>query len=195
MTLLDDAIAAARAAPTPEDTIRAPMAILQARLGDRQAHLRDGAIDPGQTQFFVAGGFLVTPDGTHQMLVGNSGFPPEQERLCIPVDGGDPGRVIASAAPLLLHDTRGHGGFRQYLKTARMGSAVYAPLVRDGRAFGLIITAALAGGTMGEGDLAVIAALAPVVAQLWDDRGGPAWLAAEHADALARGRAWIATER
>lgn len=195
MTLLDDVIAAAGAATTPEETIRAPMALLQGALGDREAHLRPGALNPGQTQFLVAGGFLVTPDGRHQMLVGNTGFPAEQERLCIPVDGGDPGRVIASAAPLLLHDTRAHGGFRQYLKTARMGSAVYAPLVRDGRAFGLIITAALAGGTMGEDDLAVIAALAPVVAGLWDDRGGPAWLAQEYAGALAGGRAWIATER
>lgn len=195
MTLTDAAIAAARAATTPEDTIRAPMALLQAALGDREAHLRPGALDPGQTQFLVAGGFLVTPDGRHQMLVGNTGFPPEQERLCIPVDGGDPGRVIQSAAPLLLHDTRTHGGFRQYLRTARMGSAVYAPLVRDGRAFGLIITAALAGGTMRQADLDVIAALAPVVADLWHDRGGPGWLAQEHAGALADGRAWIATER
>lgn len=195
MSAVDSALAAAHAATSPEETIRAPMAILHGALGDRQAHLRPGALDAGQTQFLVAGGFLVTPDGRHQMLVGNTGFPPEQQRLCIPVDGGDPGRVIASAAPLLLHDTRVHGGFRQYLKTARMGSAVYAPLLRDGRAFGLIITAALAGGTMGEGDLAALVAVAPVVAALWDARGGPAWLAAEHAAALAEGRAWIATER
>jgi hypothetical protein len=53
------------------------------------------------------------------MLVGNQGFPPEQRRLMIPIDGGDPGRVIASARPLLLRDTRGHAGFRQYLNVRR----------------------------------------------------------------------------
>ncbi len=192
MTAIDDALAAAHAATTAEGLIAAPMAVLQARLGDRQAHLRPGALLPGQSQFFVGGGFLVTPDGRHLMLAGNTGFPPEQRRLCVPVDGGDPGRVIASGQPLLIADTRTHSGFRQYLKTARMGSAAYAPLLAQGECLGLIIVAALAGGTLGKGDLAALTTLAPVIAARWPDLGGPAWLAAEYASATTSGEAFFA---
>ena len=96
------AIAAAMAAATPEQVVQAAMAVLWAQLGDRQAHLAAGALGPGQQQFFVAGAFFVTPGRRQQMLVGNTGFPPDQTRLCIPIDGGHPGQVIASAAPLLL---------------------------------------------------------------------------------------------
>jgi hypothetical protein len=190
--LLSAASAAAAAATTPEAVVHDTMAPLFAALGDRAAHLVPGALDPGQQQFFVGGAFLATPDGVRQMLVGNQGFPPEQRRLMIPIDGGDPGRVIASARPLLLRDTRGHAGFRQYLKTARMGSAIYAPLLEGGRAFGLVILAAQAGGTFGEGDLAVLVAAAPVVSAHWQRTGGPRWLAAEYARALESGEAFIA---
>jgi hypothetical protein len=172
---------AATEATTPEAVVNGAMAVLFAALGDRAAHLRDGALDEGQVQFFVAGGFFVTPNRVHQMLVGNIGFPPEQRRLLIPIDGGHPGRVIASGEPLLLEDTRRHEAFRQYLKTARMGSAIYAPLIWDGAARGLIIMAAQAGGTMGAGDLAVLAACAPGVTANWLRTGGPDWLAQEYA--------------
>jgi hypothetical protein len=181
MTPLDQAIAAARAASHPEALIETAMAPLFAHLGDRQAHLVPGALEPGQHQFFVAGAFLVTPDSRHQMLVGNHGFPPDQRRLLIPIDGGHPGVVIATARPLLLRDTRQHTSFRQYLRTARMGSAVYAPLIWDGAARGLIIMAAQAAGTMGEADLATLAALAPHVTESWLRCGGSAWLVSEYA--------------
>jgi signal transduction protein with GAF and PtsI domain len=146
-----------------------------------------GALAPGQSQFFVGGAFLVTPDRRHQMLVGNTGFPPEQRRLLIPIDGGHPGRVIASAEPLLLADTRAHAGFRQYLRTSRMSSAIYAPLIAGGAAFGLLILAAQAAGTFGPDDLAALVAAAPAVADAWSRTGGPAWLAAEYAAVRAAG--------
>jgi hypothetical protein len=175
------AIAAANAATTPEAVIHDAMRVLFDRLGNRQAHLLPGALEPGQQQFFVAGAFFVTPDRLHQMLVGNIGFPPEQRRLLIPIDGGHPGRIIASAAPLLLRDTRQHQEFKQYLKTARMGSAIYAPLIWEGAARGLIIMAAQAGGTMGEDDLATLVTTAPAVTAGWLRTGGPDWLATEYA--------------
>lgn len=171
---------AATGAATPEAVVHAAMGVLFEALGDRQAHLREGALDEGQVQFFVAGAFFVTPDGLHQMLVGNHGFPQDQRRLLIPIDGGHPGRVIASGETLLLEDTRQHGEFRQYLRTARMGSAIYAPLIWDGAPRGLIIMAAQAGGTMGPGDLAVLAAVAPGVTANWLRTGGPDWFAAEY---------------
>lgn len=191
MTALDLALEAARGATTPEDVIAAPMALLQSRLGDRQAHTRPGALPEGQSQFFAAGGFLAAPDGEHLMLIGNTGFPPEQKRLCIPRTGGDPGRVIASGEGLLLRDTRSHSGFRQYLKTARMGSAVYAPLMHEGQAIGLLITAALAANTMSEDDLAVVTAVAPAIVENWLKLDGPRWLAQEFERAKESGEAFF----
>lgn len=180
---------AATGAGNPEAVVHAAMGVLFQRLGDREAHLREGALEEGQVQFFVAGAFFVTPDGLHQMLVGNHGFPADQRRLLIPIDGGHPGRVIASGQTLLLEDTRTHPAFRQYLRTARMGSAIYAPLIWDGAPRGLVIMAAQAGGTMGPGDLAVLAAVAPVVTANWLRTGGPEWFAAQYAEVRAGGAA------
>jgi hypothetical protein len=179
------AIAAARTATTPEAVISGAIGPLFATLGDRQAHLRPGALDPGQTQYFVGGAFFVTPDRRHQMLVGSTGFPPEQRRLLIPIDGGDPGRVITSASPLLIEDTRLHPGFRQYLKTSRMSSAIYAPLIRDEAAIGLLILAAQAGNTFGQADLDALVGIAPAVLQNFDRCEGAKWLAAEYQAVVA----------
>lgn len=179
------AIAAARTAASPEAVVRDAMAALFDHLGDRQAHLRDGALLDGQHQFFVCGGFFATPDGRHQMLVGNTGFPPDQRRLLIPIDGGHPGVVLATGKPLLLANTHEHQGFRQYLRTARMGSAVYAPLIWDGAARGLIIMAAQAAWTMRPGDLETLVNVAPAVRDAWLRTDGPAWLDAEYAAVLA----------
>ena len=174
------AIAAAIAASTPEMVVHAAMTVLWSGLGDRQAHLVAGALEPGQQQFFVAGGFFVTPDRQYQMLVGNTGFPLDQRRLRIPIDGGHPGQVIARAAPLLLEDTRQHTEFRQYLRTSRMGSAIYAPLLWDGAAQGLVIMAAQAAGTMRQADLAILEEVAAVIALEWCARDGPSWLKSEY---------------
>ncbi len=51
-----------------------------------------------------------------------------------------------------------------------MGSAIYAPLIWTVLARGLIIMAAQAGGTMGPGDLGVLAAVAPCVTANWCGR-------------------------
>lgn len=192
MTPLAEALAALDAAETPEDAVAAPMAVLHARLGNRTAHRAPGALPKGTRQFFVAGAFMVTPDKRYMMLVGNTDFPPEQERLCVPIDGGHPGWVIAHGKPLLLVDTRAHGEFKQYLKTARMGSAIYAPLLRGAECFGLIIVAAQAYGTFGAVHHAPLLDLAPMVATRWDALGGPEWLKVEYAEATASGRAFFA---
>jgi hypothetical protein len=179
--LLTTAAWAATNATTPEQAINAPMRLLWEVLGDREAHLRPGALDEGQSQFFVGGAFFVTADRKHQMLIGNIGFPPEQRRLLIPIDGGHPGRVIATGDPLLLEDTRKHPAFKQYLKTARMSSAIYAPLIWEGAPRGLIILAAQAGDTMRDSDLEILKALAPTITANWLRLNGPKWFAAEYA--------------
>lgn len=179
--LLAEAAERAARASGPEAALHAIATLFFAALGDREAHHRPDALAPGQEQFFVAGAFLVTPDRQHQMLVGNIGFPPEQKRLLIPIDGGNPGQVIERRRPLLLSDTTVRADFRQYLKTARMGSAVYAPLLWHGEPLGLLIAAAQARWTFGEPDLAALAALAPVATLSWIAHGGPDWLAHEYA--------------
>jgi hypothetical protein len=174
--VLDLAGARSHAACGPEEAIHAIARVAYDHLGDRQAHLAAGAVNEGESQFFVSGAFFVTPDGRFQMLVGNTGFPPEQKRLIIPIDGGNPGQVIRTRKPLLLANTDERTDFRQYLKTARMKSAVYAPLLwRDG-IMGLLIVAANARYTMGEKDLSTLSALSRLAAATWIAFNGPAWL-------------------
>jgi hypothetical protein len=176
LAMLAEAGQAAAAAATPEAALAEIVSRYVAMLGDREAHLRPDALRPGERQFFVAGAFVVTPDEGWHMLVANSGFPAEQRRLMVPIDAGHPGHVRATRQPLLLANTDEHGGFRQYLKTARMGSSIYAPMLWRGRFVGQIIMAAQARWTMRAIDLAVLAAAAPLATANWIAHGGPDWL-------------------
>ena len=173
---IDRAGEAALNAAGPEEAIRAIAAGYYELLGDREAHKRDGALKEGERQFFVAGGFFVTPDTRYHMLVGNVNFPPEQERLLVPIDGGHPGWVYANRSKLILRNTDEHGSFRQYLKTSRMGSAIFAPIFWKGEFHGQMIMAAQARYTMRDEDLAVLVAFSRVAAGVWIANGGPAWL-------------------
>jgi hypothetical protein len=180
LALVDACGEAALNAPGPEAAIRAIASRYHEALGDRTAHEREGALKAGERQYFVAGGFFITPDGAWHMLVGNVNFPPEQERLMIPIDGGHPGWVVKNRSKLLLRNTDEHGQFRQYLKTSRMGSAIFAPLFWQGEILGQIVMAAQARYTMRNEDLAVLAACSRAAAAAWIAHGGPAWLAATY---------------
>lgn len=149
-----------------------------ALLGDRQAHLRDGALKPGERQFFVAGIFLVMPGEDGHILVAEHGFPAEQHRLQIAIDTGHPGQVWRGQVPLLLANTDEHVDFRQILKTARMGSSLYAPIFGRRRMVGQIIAAAQARKTMAEADLEVLCVLAGLAGLAYVAFGGDAWLRA-----------------
>ena len=184
---LDYIAAAGKAAVEAPDAETAIEAIMRraGELGDPQAHLRPGALDPGQKQFFVSGGFMITPDRNYLMLVGNTGFPAEQKRLMVPIDGGNPGWVVANRRSLVLPNTDDDRSFRQYLKTSRMGSALYSPLLWQGEILGLILVAAQARNTLGPDDLAILDALAPLAAASWVGLGGREWLAATYPPADA----------
>jgi hypothetical protein len=178
LAMLDRSGAAALGAPGPEEAMQALLRGCFDLLGDREAHRRPGSLKPEEKQYFVAGSFFVTPDRRHHMLVGNIGFPPEQRRLMVPIDGGHPGRVFATKSKLLLENTDEHGGFRQYLKTSRMGSAIYAPIIWRGEFHGQLVMAAQARWTMRPADLNVFVAASRIAAACWIAHGGPAWLAA-----------------
>src|SRR5262245_26742226 len=87
--------AAALAADSPEAALQAIASHLYPVLGNRGAPAQPGALQAGERQFFVAGTFIVTPDRQWHMLVGSVNFPPEQQRLMVPIDGGHLGWVYA----------------------------------------------------------------------------------------------------
>jgi len=180
LAMIERAGLAAVNADGPEAAIRALASAYYELLGDREAHLKPGALKPGERQYFVAGGFFVTPDTRYHMLVGSVNFPPEQERLLVPIDGGHPGWVYANRSTLILRNTDEHGEFRQYLKTSRMGSTIFAPIFWKGEFLGQMIMAAQARYTMRDEDLAVLIACAHIAAGAWVAHGGPAWLAATY---------------
>jgi GAF domain-containing protein len=184
---LDYIAAAGHEANQAADAEAAIHAIMRcaSELGDHEAHTQPGALDPGQKQFFVSGGFMITPDRQYLMLVGNTGFPAEQKRLMVPIEGGNPGWVVANRKSLVLPNTDDDRSFRQYLKTSRMGSALYAPMLWRGEILGLVLVAAQARNTFSTADLAILDTLAPLAAASWVALGGPAWLASTYPPADA----------
>lgn len=181
LAMMEEAGQAALDAGGPEEAIRVLARACAETLGDREAaHLVRGALQPGERQYFIAGAFLVTPDRAYHMLVGNIGFPPEQERLMVPIDGGHPGYVYATKAKLILKNTDEHGTFRQYLKTSRMGSTIFAPMIWEGEFLGQLIMAAQARNTMRDADLEVLVAMSRIATGAWVAHGGPQWLQATY---------------
>lgn len=173
---LERATLAADNAPDAESALRHLTAAAREVLGDKEAHLRPGGLKPGEHQFTVSGVFLVTPDGAHSLLVAEHGFPPEQHRLRIPVDLAHPGWVVEHRQPLILADTDDDPGFRQILKTARMGSALYGPMLWRGRILGQLVAASQARHTYAPADLEILVCFAHVAAAVYTAHGGPEFL-------------------
>lgn len=185
LAMIDAAGEEALNAAGPEEAINALARAYIDLLGDREAQLKPGALKPGEKQYFISGGFFVTPDKRYHMLVGSVGFPPEQKRLMVPIDGGHPGWVYANRSKLILKNTDDHQAFRQYLKTSRMGSTIFAPIAWKGEFLGQIVMAAQARHTMRDDDLAVLVACSRVAAGAWVAHDGPEWLAANYPPANA----------
>jgi hypothetical protein len=176
LATLAEATRAANEALDVESALRNLTAATQAVLGDKGAHLRPGGLRAGEHQFTDAGIFLITPDRPYNLLVAEHGFPPEQHRLRIPIDLGHPGQVVQHQRPLVLANTDESPDFRQILKTARMGSAVFGPMFWQGQMLGQIITAAQARHTYSAIDLDLLMCFAHVAAAVYIAHGGPAWL-------------------
>lgn len=160
----------------PEEALRHITAMAPALLGDKEAHLRPGGLKPGERQFSVCGMFAVTPDATHHLLVAEVGFPPEQHRLRIDIDLAHPGWVFKHRKPLILANTDLDADFKQILKTARMGSALYAPMMWKGELLGQLVLASQARNTYAQVDLDVLITFAEVAAALWIAHDGPGFL-------------------
>jgi hypothetical protein len=174
---LNQALATAAATDDIETALSALSAGAWTALGDPNAHERPGALKPGEHQFAVSGFFMLSPDGTETILVAQHGFPPEQHRLRISSDLAHPGWVVKNRKPLLLANTDDDTDFKQILKTARMGSAMYSPLIWGGVFIGLLITASQARNTYGPEDHAAHQAFANAAAAVYTAHDGAAFTA------------------
>jgi putative methionine-R-sulfoxide reductase with GAF domain len=169
---LIDATAAVTNAADVEQAFATITKTTRSLLGDKEAHLRPNALKPGERHFSVAGIFLVSEAKRENILVAEDNFPPEQHRLRIPIEHGHPGWVVQHKKPLLLTNTDEHSDFKQILKTSRMGSAVFGPLIWKGRMLGQIVTASQARNTYSDVDRDVTIAFANLAATAFIAHGG-----------------------
>ena len=176
LVVLGEATCAACDAAGPEEALRRITSRCPRLLGDHEAHLRPGALKAGERQFSVCGVFLLTPDGRQSLLVAEVGFPAEQHRLRIDAELGHPGWVVRHRRPLLLANTDLDPNFRQILKTSRMGSALYAPMLWKDEFVGQLVLASQARDTYAQVDLDILVTFAGVATALWHAHNGPAWL-------------------
>jgi len=172
LAALGRATEAGLAASGAEEALRHITALGPAVLGDREAEHRPGALKPGERQFTVSGAFMVTPDRRHNLLLAEHGFPAEQHRLRIDIGLAHPGWVVEHRRSLLLANTDLDPGFRQILKTARMGSALYSPMIWKGTLIGQLVLASQARNTYAAPDLAALVAFAGVATALWQAHDG-----------------------
>ncbi len=172
------AMAKALSATAVEDAISQLSAAARTTLGDATAHERPGGLKPGERQFTVSGFFMLSPDGAESILVAEHGFPSNQRRLRIPADLGHPGEVVRTQRGLLLQNTDDHADFQQILSTARMGSAMYSPMIWQSRYLGQLITASQARNTYGLEDHMLHMSLALAATSLFVAADGPAFIAA-----------------
>lgn len=142
-------------------------------LGDHQAHLKPGALVGEERQFSVSGFFMLSADRSNVVMIGSQNFPTEQYRLTVKSDYAHPGQVVESGKPLILENTDDDAGFRQILKTSRMGSSIYAPMLWQGQVLGMLICGAQARYTYRPIDLEILEQFAEVALALWLASGGP----------------------
>lgn len=177
---VSDGIRRARAADDLESALRVLTRLAHDALGDTDAAQREGALLSGERDYRVSGVFAISPDRAYNVLMANVGFPVEQRRLSIPIDWAHPGGVVRTEKPLLLENTDDHTEFKQFLKTSRMGSSIYMPIITQRGMVGQIVAAAQARWTFAPEDLTPMRMLASVAALIWQARDGDAWLAADY---------------
>ena len=174
-----------------ENALAVLTACAKTALGDPSAAGREGSLRPGEKNYRVSGVFLIAPDRKYNVLAANQGFPPEQRRLSIPIAWNHPGSVVATQRMLLLENTDDHEDFRQFLKTSRMGSSLYMPIMTEGGMIGQLVVAAQARWTYGQQDIAPMTSLAAAAALLWEAKDGNDWWQADYPAADS----WYADKR
>lgn len=174
------AAAEASAAAGPEEALWVITKTLPQLLGDREAHLQPGKLSQGETQQFACCCFVATPDGKSNLLIAPVNFAPGQQHQKIDIDLGHPGHVMKTKQPMLLANTDEHKSFVKILQTFRAGSAVFAPLLWQGDAIGVIVCAGQARHTMSAVDLELHVAFSHLAAAQWVAHGGAEYLKERH---------------
>lgn len=151
--------------------------VARAVLGDADAASHPGNLKEGERDFKVAGIFFAAPARDPLILLADYDFPPEQRYLRISIEDSRPGFTVRSGRPGVVPNTDHDKSFRKILSSARMGSAVYAPMTWAGETLGVFNVAAQARNTYDLTDLEVAMLFANQAAATWVALGGPAYIA------------------
>jgi GAF domain-containing protein len=174
---LQEAAEATRRETDPEAALRHLTRIASDVLGDLDSGRRPGALKPDERDIKVSGIFFAAPKRDHLILFADHGFPAVQRHLRISITDSRPGHTVRTGEPVVLPNTDKDTMFRQILKTARMGSAMYAPVVWQSEVLGMFNIAAQARNTYDATDLKVAMLFANLAAATWVALDGPRYLA------------------
>jgi GAF domain-containing protein len=174
---LQEAAAASRRETDPEAALSHLTRIACKVLGDPDSGKHPGALKPGERDIRASGIFFATPGREHLILFAEHGFPAEQRHLRISIMDSRPGHTVRTGEPVVLPNTDEDRQFRQILKTARMGSALYAPIVWRSEIIGMFNVAAQARNTYDASDLEMAMLFANLAAATWIAGNGPSYLA------------------
>ena len=174
--ILAETVAAISRAEDAEAALRAVGEAGLTRIGDPDAASKPGGLKPGEVERTITAFFLILPGREKMVLLGEQGWPEEQHRMIASTDNGRPGWVVATGKSCVCVNTDEDGLFTQILKTARMGSTIYAPLLWKGETLGLINFASQARYTYAESDLPIVETLGLMAATAWMAHGGPDFL-------------------
>ena len=170
---LQQAAEASRGETDAEAAVEHITRIARDVLGDPDSAKRPGALRPGERDIKVSGIFFAAPKRDHLLLFADHGFPAEQRHLTISITDSRPGHTVRTGEPVVLRNTDNDAMFRQILKTARMGSALYAPVVWQAQVLGMFNIAAQARNTYNATDLKFALLFANLAAATWVALDGP----------------------
>ena len=177
ISALEQSTVLARGERDPETAMRHFTRVSRAVLGDLDAGKKPAAIKEGERDFKVSGIFFAAPSRDHLILLADHDFPPEQRYLRISIEDSRPGFTVRTGTPVVVPNTDFDQSFRKILSSARMGSALYAPMKFGGQTLGMFNIAAQARNTYDLTDLQIAMLFANQAAATWIALGGPAYIA------------------
>ena len=173
---LQAAAEASRVETDPELAVAHITRIAQEVLGERASPQQPRGPKAGAAEFRCAGVFFAAPARDHLILLAEHGYPPEQHRARISIHDSNPGLVVRTGQPKIVPNTDEDPNFRQILKTTRVGSSVYLPVVWQRQVLGMFNVAAQARYALAETDLRMGLLFANLSAATWMALDGPRYL-------------------
>jgi GAF domain-containing protein len=165
---LQEAAEASQAESDPERALGHITRVAQAALGDLE-RAREGA-------FRCSGVFLLAPSGDHLILLAEHGYPADQHRARISIMDSNPGLVVRTGRAKIVPNTEEDPNFRQILRTTRVGSSCYLPVIWQRQVLGMFNVAAEARYALSEIDRDTGLLFANLAAATWMALEGPRFL-------------------